>query len=108
MNHPHIFAMKIPLIRGAAILFATVIFVIMFKPVLAFGSAVDEIGIIKAQNLNMRPEPGTNLPPITVLNQGAEVKIIKHEGIWLKIEYGGRVGYIKIVSVLYILFLPNR
>jgi septal ring factor EnvC (AmiA/AmiB activator) len=83
------------LLKSAAILLATTIIVIMFKPVIAPGSATDEIGIITAQNLNMRPEPGTDSPPITVLNQGVEVKIIGHEGIWLKIEYQGRVGYIQ-------------
>ncbi len=95
MNYRHTFAIKTPLIQSAAILFATAIIVLTFRPGIAFSSATDEIGIIAAQNLNMRPEPGTDSPPITVLKQGAEVKIIKHEGIWLKIEYNGRVGYIK-------------
>lgn len=95
MNYPHTFAIKTPLIQSAAILFATAIIVITFRPGIAFSSATDEIGIITARNLNMRPGPGTDSPPITVLKQGAEVKIIKHEGIWLKIEYNGRVGYIQ-------------
>jgi septal ring factor EnvC (AmiA/AmiB activator) len=95
MNYPHTFTIKNRLIKSAAILFATTVIVITFRAGLALSSATDEIGIITAQNLNMRPEPGTNSPPITVLNQGAEVKIIKHEGIWLKIEYNGRVGYIQ-------------
>jgi septal ring factor EnvC (AmiA/AmiB activator) len=95
MNCHYTFAIKTPFIRTAAILFATAIIVITFRPGMAFSSAKDEIGIITAQNLNMRPEPGTNSPPIMVLKQGTEVKIIKHEGAWLKIEYNGRVGYIQ-------------
>jgi septal ring factor EnvC (AmiA/AmiB activator) len=89
------FTINSPLNRSTALLFATAIIVIIFNSVIAFTSAADEIGIITAQNLNMRPGPGTDSPPVMVLNQGAEVKIIAHEGIWLKIEYNGRVGYIQ-------------
>ncbi len=95
MNYPQTVTIKSLLLKSAAILLATIIIVIILKPVITLGSATDEIGIITAQNLNMRPEPGTDSPPITVLNQGVEVKIIGHEGIWLKIEYKGRVGYIQ-------------
>lgn len=95
MNYSHTVTIKNPLIKSAAILFATTIIVITFRAGIALSSATEIIGIITAQNLNMRPEPGTGSPPIAVLNQGAEVKIIKHEGIWLKIEYNGRVGYIQ-------------
>ena len=95
MNCPRIYAIKNPFIKSAVILLATAVIVITFESDSAYSSAVDEVGIIKARNLNMRPEPGTDSPPITVLNQGTEVKIIQHEGIWLKIEYNGRVGYIQ-------------
>ena len=95
INRRSIFLLKRPLKRSTALLFATAVIVITFTSVIAFTSVADEIGIITANNLNMRPGPGTDSPPIMVLNQGAEVKIIAHEGIWIKIEYKGRVGYIQ-------------
>jgi septal ring factor EnvC (AmiA/AmiB activator) len=95
MIYPHTITIKNPWIQSATILFATVIIVVTFRSGIAFSATTEKIGIITAHNLNLRPDPGTNSPPITVLNQGAEVKIIKHEGIWLKIEYKGQVGYIQ-------------
>ena len=60
MNSAHTFTIKNPLIKSAVILFATTIIVITFKSGMVLSSAIEEIGIITAQNLNMRPGPGTN------------------------------------------------
>ncbi|UCH20770.1 MAG: peptidoglycan DD-metalloendopeptidase family protein [Deltaproteobacteria bacterium] len=81
--------------RSAAILFAITVIVLIFGIGIGFNSPTDQIGVIRADYLNMRPEPGTHAPPITVLKQGTEVKIINREGMWLKIEYNGKVGYIQ-------------
>ena len=54
-----------------------------------------EIGIIKASNLNMRPEPGTHRAPLAKLQPGNRVNILDHEGLWLKISHNGQIGYIR-------------
>ena len=83
------------LFHTIGILFAPALIVLTFQTGISFSSPSDEIGIITANNLNMRPEPGMSAPPLMVLKQGTEVKIIKHEGQWLKIEYEDQVGYIQ-------------
>jgi septal ring factor EnvC (AmiA/AmiB activator) len=54
-----------------------------------------EIGVVSAENLNLRPEPGTRQPPIMQLKKGTEVAIEEHLDGWLKVRHAGRVGYIK-------------
>ncbi len=54
-----------------------------------------KIGIIKASNLNMRPEPGTHRRPLMKLQPGNRVTILGREGLWLRISYDGRTGYIR-------------
>jgi septal ring factor EnvC (AmiA/AmiB activator) len=54
----------------------------------------DVIGIIRASNLNMRPTAGTHQPPVLKLQPGYRVKILQHEGQWLRISYENQVGYI--------------
>jgi septal ring factor EnvC (AmiA/AmiB activator) len=53
-----------------------------------------EIGIITAENLNLRPQPGTHVPPITVLKKGSEVEILGRQNGWLRVRYLDLVGYI--------------
>jgi septal ring factor EnvC (AmiA/AmiB activator) len=77
------------------VMFTPALIVLTFQAGISFSSPTDEIGIITANNLNMRPEPGMTAPPLMVLKQGTEVKIIKQEGQWLKIIYEGQTGYIQ-------------
>jgi len=70
------------------------------------GSQSIEIGIIRANNLNLRPGPGKENSPLGVLKQGTTVKILKHVDGWLKILHEGRVGYIRNRKQ-YVLILPD-
>ena len=63
-------------------------------PLQSIGGA-QEIGIIRASNLNMRPEPGTRRPPLMKLQPGSRVTILEHTGLWLKISYNGQTGYVR-------------
>jgi septal ring factor EnvC (AmiA/AmiB activator) len=53
-----------------------------------------EIGIITAENLNLRPQPGTHAPPITVLKKGSEVEILGRQNGWLRVRYLDQIGFI--------------
>ena len=54
-----------------------------------------QTGIILVDRLNLRPEPGTQTPPILTLKKGAEVQILKQENGWLRVRHRGREGYIQ-------------
>jgi len=53
-----------------------------------------EIGIITAENLNLRPQPGTHAPPITVMKKGTEVEILERRNGWLRVRYLDQIGFI--------------
>ncbi|MGD2268898.1 MAG: peptidoglycan DD-metalloendopeptidase family protein [Desulfobacterales bacterium] len=95
MNRHIGFTNNSPRWQRIAILIALATIVLIFNPAVGLGLTSHEIGIITASNLNMRPEPGTTSPPITVLKQGTEVKVLAHEAGWLKIEHNGQIGYIQ-------------
>ncbi len=78
-----------------SILFTPIVFVLTLHPEITFSLPSGEIGIITANKLNMRSEAEMTAPPMMMLKQGTEVKIIEREGQWLKIECEGQVGYIQ-------------
>ena len=59
------------------------------------GFAAHEVGIVVAHNLNLRPEPGTDSPPVTRLKKGNRVTILSHQDGWLKVRHLDQVGYIQ-------------
>jgi septal ring factor EnvC (AmiA/AmiB activator) len=54
-----------------------------------------EIGIIAADQLNLRAGPEISNPPIKNLRKGAKVQILQQLDGWLKISHQGQVGYIR-------------
>jgi len=59
------------------------------------GAKSDEIGIVAANRLNLRPEPGIKSPPLTTIEKGTKLRILEHHKKWLKIEYNGQIGFIR-------------
>lgn len=55
----------------------------------------DEIGIVTANNLNLRSQPGIENPSLSLISKGTKVKILEHHNKWLKILHKGQVGYIR-------------
>ena len=55
----------------------------------------DEVGIVTANKLNVRSQPGFESPSLLLISKGTNVKILEHHNKWLKILYKGRVGYIR-------------
>jgi len=55
----------------------------------------DEIGIVTANKLNVRVQPGVENPSLMTIPEGTKVKILEHHNAWLKILHNGQVGYIR-------------
>jgi len=55
----------------------------------------DEIGIVTANKLNVRSQPGVENPSLMTIPEGTKVKILEHHNLWLKILHNGQVGYIR-------------
>ena len=53
-----------------------------------------QIGIVQVSNLNLRPTPGVNKPPIKKLQKNTRVRILGHHDKWLKVSHEGQTGYI--------------
>jgi hypothetical protein len=47
-----------------------------------------------ADELNLRPTPSTDQPPITQLAKGASVTIVGDQGNWYQVEVDGRQGWV--------------
>ena len=60
-----------------------------------YGFAAHEVGIVVAHNLNLRPAPGTDSPPLTQLKKGTRVTILSHQDGWLKVRHLEQIGYIQ-------------
>ncbi len=69
--------------------------ILVLYPLDIFSSQSGRTGIITAENLNLRPEPGTAKPPLAVIRKGTKVAILTHGNGWLKILHEGQIGYIK-------------
>ena len=53
-----------------------------------------ETGIVRVDDLNLRPTPGKSSVPITTLSRGTKLKIIAHTSGWLYVTYQDRPGYV--------------
>ncbi|MFC1858456.1 peptidoglycan DD-metalloendopeptidase family protein [Thermodesulfobacteriota bacterium] len=80
-----------------------------FEPTEILSAQVSEIGMIAADRLNMRPEPGLNKPPLKTLRKGTKIKILRRLEGWLEIQHGDQVGYIRDrKQYVIILGMPGR
>jgi len=71
----------------------SVIIILQFPDVCVAQS--DEIGIVTANKLNVRSQPGIKSPSLVLISKGTKVKILEHHNKWLKILHEGQVGYIR-------------
>jgi len=55
----------------------------------------DEIGIVTANNLNVRSQPGIESPSLGLISKGTKVRILDRHNKWLKILHKDQVGYIR-------------
>lgn len=58
-------------------------------------SRAEEIGIVLVENLNLRPQAGTETPALDQLEKGSEVAILSRRNGWLQVRHQDRVGYVK-------------
>lgn len=66
-----------------------------FALFLTSNSGLAQTNYVKSEKgANLRSGPGTNHSVITTIPQNGEVKVIKNEGEWTKVEYDGKTGYI--------------
>jgi septal ring factor EnvC (AmiA/AmiB activator) len=70
-----------------------VIIILQFPDVCVAQS--DEIGIVTANKLNVRSQPGIESPSLVLISKGTKVKILEHHDEWLKILHEDQVGYIR-------------
>ncbi len=77
------------------IIFLAAGIIVLLHSAAAIGFQSNETGIVTASRLNVRPEPGTNKPPIKILKKGAKVTILAHHNNWLKIRHNGQTGYVR-------------
>ncbi len=78
------------------IIFITTAYIVLALPSSdLFATQSYEIGIIIANNLNVRPEPEMENTPVDVLKKGAKVIILEHLNGWYKVKHQGQIGYIK-------------
>jgi len=54
-----------------------------------------QYGMIQTERLNVRPKPSMDEPPIKVLKQNTQVRILRHLDGWLEIDLGDRTGFIR-------------
>jgi murein hydrolase activator len=71
------------------------------------GAKSDEIGIVSANRLNLRPNPGIKSPPLITIEKGTKLRILEHHKKWLKIEHNGHIGYIRNLRQ-FIRILPKN
>jgi septal ring factor EnvC (AmiA/AmiB activator) len=70
-----------------------VIIILQFSDICVAQS--DEIGIVTANKLNVRSQPGIESPSLALISKGTKVRILEHHNKWLKILHEGQVGYIR-------------
>ena len=72
-------------------------------------SQSNAIGIVRINNLNLRPEPNKNNSPLCRLQKGTPVNIIGYEKDWLKVLYNGQTGYISNhIEYVHIISLKDK
>ncbi len=75
-------------------IFTTVYILLALPSADLFGNQSYEIGIIIANNVNVRPAPEIDNTPFNVLKKGTKVIILEHLDGWYKVKHEGRVGYV--------------
>ncbi|MCK4469180.1 MAG: peptidoglycan DD-metalloendopeptidase family protein, partial [Desulfobacterales bacterium] len=83
------------LISFVLIIFISAGIIVFLHSAPAVGFQSNETGIVAASRLNVRPEPGTNKPPVKILKKGTKVAILAHHNNWLKIQHNGQTGYVR-------------
>lgn len=77
------------------IAYAAVGVIIILQPPDVCVAQSDEIGIVNANKLNVRSQPGIESPSLVLISKGTKVRILEHHNKWLKILHEGQVGYIR-------------
>ena len=77
------------------ITYAAVGVIIILQPPDVSVAQSDEIGIVTANKLNVRSQPGVENPSLMTIPEGTKVKILEHQNAWLKILHNGQVGYVR-------------
>lgn len=49
---------------------------------------------IKVSSLRLREEPNTSCATLASIPKGTKLEVIAQEGIWYKVSYDGKVGYV--------------
>jgi septal ring factor EnvC (AmiA/AmiB activator) len=86
--------------------------IFVLAPAEVFCAKLHALGIVTANNLNFRPQPGLNNTPLKKLNKGTKVRVLKHLNEWLKITHDGQIGYIRnhkrYVRLLFVKTKPEK
>jgi septal ring factor EnvC (AmiA/AmiB activator) len=82
-------------LRLLLILFLVASTLANLPPSALHGAQPVEVGIVVANYLNLRPEPGLDKPPLKTLRSGDKVKIDGYSGGWVKVTHGSHTGYIR-------------
>ena len=77
------------------IVFAVACAWLIFHAAIQNSALAGEIGIVTAEKLNVRPEPGTDKAPVILIRKGTTVQVLKHDKGWVKIRYKDRIGWVK-------------
>ena len=77
------------------ITYAAVGFIIILQFIDVCVAQSDEIGIVTANQLNVRSQPGIESPSLGLISKGTKVRILDHHNKWLKILHEDQVGYIR-------------
>ncbi len=59
-----------------------------------YGQAMEEVGLVNVDGLNMRQDAGRDFPVIKVIKKDRRFRILKRRGDWLQVIEDGDVGWI--------------
>jgi len=88
------------------ITYAAVGFIVILQFLDVCVAQSDEIGIVTANQLNVRSQPGIDSPSLGLISKGTRVRILDHHNKWLKILHEGQVGYIRNLN-RYVLIISE-
>lgn len=63
-------------------------------PAAAPGADLPAAGVVTVDRLHLRRGPGTDYPPVALLDKGSRVQIVGTAGGWLKVLAGRHTGYV--------------
>jgi septal ring factor EnvC (AmiA/AmiB activator) len=63
-------------------------------PTSARGAELPATGVVAVDRLHLRSGPGTDYPPVALLNKGSRVQIVAAADDWLKVHAGKHRGYV--------------